>query len=80
MEPVFREGDLIFVDPMAESHHGSYIVARLDAQNEATFKQLIIEQGKQYLKPANPSWPEQIIPITSECSIVGTVVFAGKIF
>lgn len=80
MEPVFREGDLIFVDPLAESHHGSYIVARLEDQNEATFKQLIIEQGKKYLKPANPNWPEQIIPITSDCSIVGTVVFAGKIF
>ena len=80
MEPVFREGDLIFVDPEAESHHGSYIVARLDAQNEATFKQLIIEQGEKYLKPANPNWPEQITPINGDCTIVGTVVFAGKVF
>lgn len=78
MEPLFRDGDLIFVDPQAEWRHGSYVVARLDDQNEATFKQLIIEAGQKYLKPANPNWPEQIIPINGNCTIVGPVVFTGR--
>jgi len=80
MEPKFYEGDLIFVDPEAECIHGSYVVARLDDNNEATLKQLIIESGQKFLKAANPNWPEQLIPINGNCTLVGKVVFAGKSF
>ena len=80
MEPKFDEGDLIFVDPEAECIHGSYVVARLDDDNQATFKQLIIEGGHKFLKAANPNWPEQLIPINGNCTLVGKVVFAGKSF
>ncbi|EGI73239.1 regulatory protein Cro [Pseudoalteromonas distincta] len=80
MEPKFYEGDLIFVDPEAECIHGSYVVARLDDDNHATFKQLIIESGHKFLKAANPNWPEQLIPINGNCTLVGKVVFAGKSF
>ncbi|WOC25886.1 LexA family transcriptional regulator [Pseudoalteromonas sp. N1230-9] len=80
MEPKFFDGDLIFVDPEAECIHGSYVVARLDDDNQATFKQLIIESGRKFLKAANPNWPEQLIPINGNCTLVGKVVFAGKSF
>ena len=80
MEPKFFDGDLIFVDPEAECIHGSYVVARLDDDNQATFKQLIIESGHKFLKAANPNWPEQLIPINGNCTLVGKVVFAGKSF
>lgn len=80
MEPKFYDGDLIFVDPEAECIHGSYVVARLDDDNQATFKQLIIESGHKFLKAANPAWPEQLIPINGNCTLVGKVVFAGKSF
>ncbi len=80
MQPIFRDGDLIFVDPDTQWRHGAYVVARLDDQNEATFKQLIIESGQKFLKPANPNWPEQIIPINGNCTIVGVVVFSGRAF
>lgn len=80
MEPKFYEGDLIFVDPEAECIHGSYVVARLDDNNEATFKQLIIESGHKFLKAANPNWPEQLIPINGNCTLVGKIIFAGKSF
>lgn len=80
MEPLFRDGDLIFIDPDADVRHGSYVVARLDDHNEATFKQLIIEGGQKYLKPVNPNWPEQIIAINGNCTIVGPVVFSGRVF
>ena len=78
MEPKFHEGDLIFVDPEAECIHGSYVVARLDDNNEATFKQLIIESGQKFLKAANPNWPEQLIAINGNCTLVGKVIFTGK--
>ena len=78
MEPKFYDGDLIFVDPEAECIHGSYVVARLDDDNHATFKQLIIENGQKFLKAANPNWPEQLIPINGNCTLVGKVIFTGK--
>jgi SOS-response transcriptional repressor LexA len=78
MEPKFYEGDLIFVDPEAECIHGSYVVARLDDDNQATFKQLIIEGNQKFLKAANPNWPEQLIPINGNCTLVGKVIFTGK--
>ncbi|WP_350545845.1 XRE family transcriptional regulator [Pseudoalteromonas sp. 5-MNA-CIBAN-0065] len=78
MEPKFYEGDLIFVDPEAECIHGSYVVARLDDDNHATFKQLIIENDHKFLKAANPNWPEQLIAINGNCTLVGKVIFTGK--
>ena len=78
MEPKFFDGDLIFVDPESAAENGSFVVARLDDENQATFKQLIIEGGKKYLKPVNPNWPDQLIPINGNCTIVGKVVFTGK--
>lgn len=80
MSPTFNEDDLIFVDPEIEPSNGKYVVARLDDENEATFKQLIIEGEHKFLKAANPSWPTPIQPINGNCTIVGVVVFAGKIY
>jgi len=77
MEPRFNEGDLIFVDPEAEVQSKKFVVARLDDSNEATFKQIIIEGDMKFLRPVNPNWPEQLIPINGNCTIVGVVVFAG---
>ena len=79
MEPKFHEGDLIFVDPNVSPDHGKYVVVRLDESNEATFKQLIIEEGKQYLKALNPDWPNRIIEVDEEATICGVIVFKGEV-
>lgn len=79
MEPKFHESDLIFVDPNACAEHGKYVVVRLDLSNEATFKQLIIEEGRQYLKALNPDWPNRIIEVDEEASICGVIVFKGEV-
>jgi SOS-response transcriptional repressor LexA len=80
MSPTFSEGDLIFVDPEVQPISGKYVVARLDDQNEATFKQLIIEGGHKYLKATNPAWPTPIQAINGNCTIVGVVIFSGRLF
>lgn len=76
--PSFQDGDLIFVDPDREAVNGSPVVVRLDDDNEATFKQLVIEGGKRYLKALNPAWPDQIIQINSNATICGVVIFKGE--
>ncbi|MBR9910302.1 MAG: peptidase S24 [Gammaproteobacteria bacterium] len=79
MEPKFYEGELIFVDPTVTPDHGKYVVVRLEDSNEATFKQLMIDGGKQYLKALNPNWPNPIIEIEEEATICGVVVFKGEV-
>ncbi len=80
MEPEFRDGDLIFVDPEVQWKHGSYVVARMGDDSSAVFKQLIVESGKNYLKPLNPNWPEQIIAMDGNYTIEGVVIFSGRTF
>ena len=74
MEPKFRDGSIIFVDPDRQADHGSNVVVRLDDEKEATFKQLVIEGDRRFLKPLNPAWPEQLIPINGNATICGVVI------
>ena len=78
MEPKFREGELIFVDPRAPVEHGKFVVVRLEESNEVTFKQLILEEGKKYLKTLNPDWPNRIIEVNPDTPICGVIVFKGE--
>lgn len=78
MAGTFNEGELIFVDPEVEAINGKYVVARLDDENEATLKQLIIEGDHKFLKATNPAWPTPIQPINGNCTIVGVVIFVGR--
>lgn len=80
MSPVFNEGELLFIDPEVEAVDGKYVVARLDDENQATFKQLIIEGGHKFLQAANPNWPTPIQPINGNCTIVGVVISAMRLF
>lgn len=80
MSPTFNEGELIFIDPEIEPINGKFVVARLEDENEATFKKLVIEGDHRFLKAENPAWPTPIQPINGNCTIVGVVVFAGRSF
>ena len=79
MEPRFHDGDLIFVDPTVSPDHGRFVVVRGEDSGEATFKQLIVEGERKYLKALNPDWPERIIESDSTAAIGGVVVFKGEI-
>ena len=74
MEPSYQNRDIIFVDPQAEAMHGRDVVVRLDDRNTVTFKRLIIEGERRYLRPLNLNWPQQIIELPEGARIVGVVV------
>jgi SOS-response transcriptional repressor LexA len=79
MEPKFHNDDLIFVDPHADAVNGRYVVVMIEDTAEATFKQLIVEGGHQYLKALNPEWPNRIIEVNQNARICGVVVFKGEV-
>ena len=71
MEPEFPQGCIIFVEPQAQALNGDYVVVALDDTNQATFKQLVIDGARRYLKPLNPRYP--IIPVERDARICGVV-------
>ena len=68
----------IFVDPHVDAVSGKYVVVMIEDTAEATFKQLIVEGGRQYLKALNPEWPNRIIEVNQNARICGVVVFKGE--
>lgn len=66
------DGSLVLVDTGREPINGSLIIAKLTDTNEATFKKLIIDGSRHFLKGLNPAWP--MIPINGNCKIIGVVV------
>jgi len=72
--PSYADGDVIYVDPDLDAKPGDRVVVRLDDQPEATFKQLLHEDGRKLLKALNPEWAPRYIEINGNASIVGVVI------
>lgn len=68
------EGAAILIDPEVEPINGKLVVAKLEGDNEATFKKLVIDAGRRFLKPLNPQYP--MLEINGNCKIIGVVVDA----
>lgn len=80
MEPRFREGEIVVVDPEVTATSGRFVVAKKVGTQEVTLKQLVIEAGDSYLKALNPHWPEPIIRMTEEWLVCGSVICKIEIF
>ena len=76
MEPEFQEGEIIIVDPTLQGKHNQFLVARMEGDSTATFKQLIIVGNKQYLKPLNSRYP--LIDVQGQLQTCGVVVSKYK--
>ena len=76
MEPVFREGDIIFVDPGLDANSGDYVIAKNG--DEATFKQFVVDGPKMLLKPLNNRHPTK--EIAGETRIWGVVVKMERLY
>lgn len=72
--PSYADGDIIFVDPDREAASGDRVIVRLEDQQEATFKQLLIEDGRKLLKALNPEWAPRYIEINGHATITGVII------
>ena len=79
MSPTFLPGDIIVVDPDKAPKPGSYVVAKVDSQDAATFKKYALRGYDKYgrdvfdLVPINPDYPT-IHSTDLPIRIVGTVI------
>ena len=78
MAPRFPDGEYIFVDPDLPAEHGSYVVVRRADDGAATFKQLVVERGRRFLKAANPLWSEPIVEAEADTAVCGVVFFQAR--
>lgn len=56
MEPEFREGMILIIEPEMDPLPGDYVVAK-NGDDATTFKQLVKDGADWYLKPLNPRYP-----------------------
>ncbi|MDD5279530.1 XRE family transcriptional regulator [Acidithiobacillus sp.] len=74
MEPDFKDGDRIVVDPDAYWESGDYVVIGNGQPNEeATFKQIVKDGPDWYLRPRNPQWPVRRLEVG--CRVIGRAIF-----
>ncbi len=69
MEPEFRDGHIIMVDPSVQPTDNRYVVAEVD--DGYIFRQLRIIEDKKYLVPLNDLYPT--LELKHEKSITGVV-------
>ncbi|WP_218948667.1 S24 family peptidase [Acinetobacter sp. YH16031] len=77
--PYFEEGEKICIDPdyqLEDIQTGEMVVVKCN--DTATFKALISESNGYFLKPLNPNWNEQVIPLNEDCMLVGKYVGSFK--
>lgn len=75
MAPEFAEGTIIIVEPDGVLEGGCYVVAQYD--DEYLFRQLVIAEGRWFLKPLNDRYPT--VEIFGPQAIKGRVIQkAGK--
>lgn len=70
MAPEFLDGHIIIVDPAMPPQHGAYVV--IDYQGETTFRQLVIEGGKKFIKALNDVYPA--VELVEQYAVRGVVV------
>ncbi|EHN64265.1 LexA family protein [Comamonas testosteroni] len=73
----FPDGMLLHVNPHLEAKPGQFVIARREAEHEATFKLYTLVDGEPYLEAINPDWPHRFLKMLEGDAIVGVVVDAS---
>ena len=69
--PSFPDATIIILDPDRIAGPGRFVVVRQNLDTECTFKQLVRDAGKHYLKPLNPRYPHlEMLPDAVICGVL----------
>lgn len=79
MEPEFRDGWLVYIDPHANVNHGDFIVAQPAGRMIPLLRQLVIEGDRRYLQATNPAQPEPLIEL-GDGRVFGRVVYQARAY
>lgn len=73
MEPEFRDGHIIIVDPGLPLSHQAYVV--VEYESETNFRQYMVEGERKYLKALNDNYPT--VEVTGGLKLRGVVIQRG---
>lgn len=71
MEPDFKAGDKVVIDPDMPWKSGDFVVAKRDIDKAVSLKQISLEGGESYLYATNPDWPERVVKVSDGWSVYG---------
>lgn len=78
--PSFPEGYIIIVEPGRSPENRSMVIARQDGSDDTTFKQLVIDGPKRYLKPLNSQYAAfEIDEKTMICGVVTAAMWQSDL-
>jgi len=80
MEPEFSAGDVIIIDPRLTPKAGNYVVAQIEGEDEAVFKQYRLKDKRVVLHALNPKYSDAAIDDKYNIMMVGVVVESKRIF
>jgi len=70
MEPEFEDGAIIIVDESAPCGSGAYAV--IDYDNDTTFRQFVIVEGRKYMKPLNDNY--ETVELVGDYTVRGVII------
>jgi len=75
MSPDYRDGELISIDPETTPSHGDDVIAQI-SDDKLTFRRYQETPEGSILTLTNPSpeWPNKIIEVTDDVTIIGVIV------
>lgn len=71
MEPEFKRGCIIIIDPAGVIEHGCYVMA--EVENGYIFRQLVIEHSRYYIQPLHDDYMHEKREIVFD-AIKGVIV------
>lgn len=72
MEPEFTDGDTVIINTQQKPQHNDFVIANVD--DKPTLKQLVIEEGRYFLRALNPNWTPHLSQIDRDTPIAGVVI------
>lgn len=75
MEPLFPHGSLLIIDPQKHQTNRNYVLVSLYEEKQISFKQILIDSDKKYIKSISPDFvgiPPQ--PLSKDDVIIGSLV------
>lgn len=74
MYPMFPDGTLLIIEPNQQCMHKDFVIAYKKGQQQAIFKQILIDGKYHYLKSVSPDYPSQ--KMTKHDKILGVMLQA----
>lgn len=78
MAPVFRAGELIYVDPDVPAESGRFVAMRHEGTGTTLVRRIVEEDGRQVLRAQDSDVPDCGFGAEMGTSFLGVVVFAGR--